>query len=158
MSEYSFEGLPFIGWFTQYVGRTFRSEGVGSSSNNTEPFTNEEENTLWKEGIMETHSPQSLLTIFFTMGRDAAYKVVRNRYLKLSQFRKIENVYIYTENTSNNRSGSFKQLHSENKTVTLMRNETGGKDAMPTCLMSILNDCHHKRLEMKFSILLFGEV
>ncbi len=110
--------------------RKLRSEGVGSSSKNAEPFTKEEENTLWKDGIMGTHSPQSLLNaIFFYNGKRCCLRGgEEHRNLKLSQFWKIENGYIiYTENTSKNHSGSFKQLHLENKTVTIMRNETGGK-------------------------------
>jgi len=41
--------------------------------------------------------------------------------LRVCQFRKIEDGYIYTENVSKNRSGGLGQLNLANKSVKLMR-------------------------------------
>ena len=47
-----------------------------------------------------------------------------HRNLKLSQFKKNDIGYIYTENCSKNRPGGYKQLNTANKIVTIVRSTT----------------------------------
>jgi len=142
--------------------RKLRAEGVGSSSKNAEPFTKDEENCLWKQGTVGIHSPNSLLNaIFFYNGKGCCLRGgEEHRNLKLSQFQKIDNGYIYTENTSKNRSGSFKLLHLENKKVTIMRNDTAGQRCHAYLLdqyikrlppQAFINDVFYLRPLMKFN-------
>ena len=42
-----------------------------------------------------------------------------HRNLKISQFKKNENGYVYTENSSKNRSGGMAQMQVSNKTVPI---------------------------------------
>ncbi len=48
-------------WYVRGKLKKLRAEGVGATSKNAEPFTKEEENKLWKSGVMGTDSPQALL-------------------------------------------------------------------------------------------------
>ena len=41
------------------------SDGVGSEKNSAQPFTKEDENILWEQGVMGARSPASLLRAVF---------------------------------------------------------------------------------------------
>ncbi len=106
------------------IFKKLRAEGVGATSKNAEPFTKEEENKLWKSGVMMgTDSPQALLnSIFFYNGKGCCLRGgEEHRNLRVSQFQRVEGGYIYTENASKNRSGGFAQLNIANKSVKIMR-------------------------------------
>ena len=73
--------------------RKLRSEGVGAVQKHAEPFNKDEENSLWKSGVMGTHTPQALFNaIFYYNGKGCCLRGgEEHRNLKLSQFRKIDN-------------------------------------------------------------------
>ena len=50
--------------------KQLRSDGVGSEKHSAQPFTKEDENRLWEQGVMGTRSPASLYELCFsTMAR-----------------------------------------------------------------------------------------
>lgn len=73
------------------------SDGVVSEKQSAQPFTKEDENKLWEQGIMGTRSPASLLqAVFFYNGKNFCLRGgEEHRSLKLSQFRRTQNGYVY---------------------------------------------------------------
>lgn len=65
---------------------------------------------------MNVTTPRGLQNaVFFTIGKLFCLK--EDRALKLSQLQRDSDKYVYYENVSKNRSGSFKQLHVRSKVV-----------------------------------------
>jgi hypothetical protein len=99
------------------------SDGIGRQVNHTEVISVEEEQKLWESGVLGVSNPLSLQNaVFYTIGKMLCLRGgVEHRALKLSQLqrRTQPDHYIYSENVSKNRNGSFKQLHIKNKTVCL---------------------------------------
>ena len=90
--------------------RKLRSDGVGSSSKAAAVFTREDEDKLWDLGVLGTENPKALLrAVFFLNGKNFSLRGgEEHRSLRFTQIeRKLDpNCYIYTENTSKNRTGS----------------------------------------------------
>ena len=101
------------------VYRKLRSDGIGTRKKCTETFTKEEENQLWESGVLGIDNPTSLLrAVFFSNGKNFCLRGDNeHRNLRLSQLKRTENGYVYTENVSKNRSGGLAQLHVKNKLV-----------------------------------------
>ena len=59
-----------------------------------------------------------------------------HRFLKLSQLKRTDEKYVYYENVSKNRNGSFTQLHVQSKIVPLYPNEAMG-DCCPVSILEI---------------------
>ena len=99
------------------------SDGIGRQVNHTEVISVEEEQKLWESGVLGVSNPLSLQNaVFYTIGKMLCLRGgVEHRALKLSQLqrRTQPDHYIYSENVSKNRNGSFKQLHIKNKTVPI---------------------------------------
>ena len=89
--------------------KELRQQGVGSESKHAEIISKEEEDMLWKSGVMGTHSPQALFNaVFFFNGKNFCLRGGQeHRGLKLSQFKKKDDKYIYTENASKNHQGGL---------------------------------------------------
>ena len=104
--------------------KELRQQGVGSESKHAEIISKEEEDMLWKSGVMGTHSPQALFNaVFFFNGKNFCLRGGQeHRGLKLSQFKKEDDKYIYTENASKNRQGGLAQMRLENKCVPIHAN------------------------------------
>ncbi len=85
---------------------------------------------------MNTSTPRGLLNAaFYTVGKMFCLKGGQeHRFLKLSQIQRTEVKYIYRENVSKNRNGSFKQLHVQKKVVPVYPNPDIGE----RCPVSIL--------------------
>ena len=96
--------------------RKLHETGIGSKVKNTELITKEEENKLWMCGEMGTDSPTALQNaVFFSNGKNFCLRGgEEHRNLKLSQFERLQDPdrYVYHENCSKNRSGTFHQLHA----------------------------------------------
>ena len=110
------------------VYRKLRAKGVGAQRHHTETFSREEENRLWESGVLGVDDPTKLLrAVFFNNGKVFCLRGgEEHRSLKLSQFKRTENGYKYTENSSKNRSGGLAQLHLKNKSVDVYRNPEAG--------------------------------
>ena len=76
---------------------------------------------MWAKGVLGIDTPESLLsTVFYYNGKNFCLRGGKeHRALKLSQIVRHHDPahYVYTENGSKNRSGSFNQLRVESKSV-----------------------------------------
>ena len=110
------------------VFRKLRASGVGAEKKTAEPFTKEEEAQLWESGVIGDHAPRALLrAIFFYNGKNFCLRGgEEHRQLRLSQLKRTQDGYTYTENASKNRAGGLAQLRVENKCVQVLRNEDAG--------------------------------
>ena len=103
--------------------KQLRTDSVGAEKHSSQPFTKAEENQLWEKGVMVTGSPASLLrAVLFYNGKSFCLRRGEEcRSLKLSQLKRTEKGYFYTENVSKNRQGGVSQLKLENKCVEIRR-------------------------------------
>ena len=119
--------------------RELRSLGVCAEVKRTSTISKEEENLLWEKGVVGVSTPESLFrAVFFYNGKNFCLRGGKeHRALKISQIvrHKDPNHYVYTENGSKNRSGSFNQLRVENKCVPVFP----CADASVRCHVSILD-------------------
>ena len=108
--------------------RQLRAEGVGAEKHSVEPFTKGDENKLWELGIMGAHSPTSLLrAVFFYNVKNICLRGgEEHRNLKLSQLKRTQKGYIYTENASKNRQGGISRLKLKNKSIEILENRDIG--------------------------------
>ena len=99
------------------------SEGLGTKVKSADVFTEEDEQLLWRSGILSLKDPKSLQNAaFYTVGKMFCLRGgVEHRALKLSQFKRMTDPdrYTYYENVSKNHNGSFKNLHVKHKVVPL---------------------------------------
>ena len=134
-------GRPEIDFFKEQAYAEFRATldaemkrlkqaGTGSRKRQAEPLTEEEEELLWKKGILGDHCPQALLnSVFFFNGVCFALRSGdehrRLRY-KDSQIQIIEKPgerahLIYTEDSSKNNQGGLKGRKMAAKKLYIMR-------------------------------------
>ena len=96
------------------VARKLREDGVGASVKHTATISHEEEDQLWRDGVLGLRTPAAVLnTVFFLNGKTMCLRGGReHKALKLSQFVFGSDAggdfVVYTENGSKNRSGSYK--------------------------------------------------
>ena len=111
------------------IFRRLRTENVGTIVKHAEVFTREEEQALWEKGTLGTTSPKSLLNaVFFLNGKNFCLRGgEEHRRLALSQVVRHYNPdhYIYTENGSKNRKGTFTERHIANKVVPIYATKAG---------------------------------
>jgi hypothetical protein len=107
--------------FTTPLTSIFTSCGIGRKVKQSEVISKEEEQRLWESGFLGVADPKSLQNaVFYTLGKMLCLRGgMEHRLLKLSQLerRRQPDHYVYSENVSKNRNGSFKQLHVKSKTV-----------------------------------------
>ena len=112
------------------VFRELRSSGVGSDSKSAEAITKEEEAQLMEQGVLGTDSPRALLrAAFFLNGKNFCLRGgEEHRCLKLSQIKRYSapDHYVYTENSSKNRSGGMAQMRVANKVVPIYATPEAG--------------------------------
>ena len=106
------------------VLRELRLQGVGSESKEAQPFTKEEEESLWESGVLSTTNAKGLLrAVFFLNRKNFCLRWwEEHRQLKLSQLKKFTDPLrcAYTENSSKNRSGGLAQMRVKNKVVPIV--------------------------------------
>ena len=99
------------------------STGIGRDVKHARVLTTDDEEKLWRNGVMGTKTPKALQNAaFFIVGKMfCLHGGVELRDLKPSQVQRHRNPdrYIYSENVSKNRNGTFKQLNIANKVVPL---------------------------------------
>ena len=102
---------------------SLHADGIGIMVKHAEVITPDEEMKLWSSGVMGLHTPASLQNaVFYTVGKMFCLRGGQeHRSLRISQFIRLQEPdrYVYHENTSKNRNGSFKQLHIKPKIVPL---------------------------------------
>ena len=115
-----------------------RKNGIGAEVKHTPIVTKEEEDQLWRSGVMGTDTPKQLLqTVFFYVGKVFCLRGgVEQRGLKVSQFQRKYNPehYVYIENGSKNNSGA--NVRVENKVVPVYANLESGQ----RCLVPLLDN------------------
>ena len=96
------------------VFQELRQDGVSSKTKSAETFSKEEENELWETGILGIDSPKALSwAVFFLNGKNLYLREGKeHKNLKLSQVKRHTNPdqYVYTKNSSKNRSGGLGQM------------------------------------------------
>ena len=100
------------------------STGFGREVNHARVLMKEDEDRLWRTGVMGTITPKALQNAaFYTVGGRMFSHCggVEMRSLKNSQVQRYTNPYryVYTELVSKTSNGTFKNLHIANKTVPL---------------------------------------
>ncbi len=116
--------------------RELHQEGLGTEKE-TAVITKDEENQLWKSGILGLHSPK-LRTVFFYVGKLFCLRGrEEHRALKASQLKRLQDPdrYVYTEHGSKNRSGGLSHMKVKNKVVPVIANPANGD----RCLVRILD-------------------
>ena len=107
------------------------SIGIGRDTKHARVLSKEDEEKLWKSGVVGTRSPKGLQNAaFLTVGKMFSLRGgVELRELKPSQIQRQSNPdhYVYTENVSKTRNGTFKQLHVPNKVVPLFKCPQAGE-------------------------------
>ena len=112
------------------LDRKLRSEGVGAEKHLAKPFTIDDENKFWSLGEMGMNTPVSLLqAVFYYNGKIFCLRGgEEHRNLKVSQFRRTEKGYTYTETSSKNCQGGMSQLKLKKKCIEIVENkEAGGR-------------------------------
>ena len=127
------------------VYRKLQSDGVGMNVKHCEPFSREEETTLWKSGVLSISNPKCLQrAIFYYVGKHFCIRGgEEQRSLKPSQFVRSSNPdsYTYVEHGSKNRPGGIDQMNLENKCVKCV----AIPENRPMCLVYLL-DLYLKKL------------
>ena len=113
------------------LSKKLLNDGIGAKKKQARVVTMEEEETLWKKGVMGLHSPVALqnATFFYCGIYFCLRGGVEHRDLTLNQFElkevphptkqgKTVKCITYTEHGSKNRQGLVHQVHLENKMVT----------------------------------------
>ena len=93
----------------EYTFSDLRRTGVGAEVKHTPVITKEEENQIWRTGVMGTDTPKQLLnTVFFCVGKVFCLRGVEQRSLKISQFQRhcSPDHYVYIENGVKKQFGS----------------------------------------------------
>ena len=137
--RYARETNPSIDFFKDKLFASFRrtldaemkrlrSCGIGVTTKRAEPITPEEEEAMWKCGVLGSDSPQTLIdTIFYMCGLYFALRSGQeHRQLLLNQVELLENgeqsCIVYTENVSKNNPGGLQHRKVKAKQVTQYAN------------------------------------
>lgn len=119
--------------------RMLHSEGIGCEVKETPTISKEEENELWRAGILGLHCPKALFrATFFYVGKAFCLRGRdEHRSLKVSQFERkySPDSYVYTEHGSKNRNGGLSHIRIKNKIVPVFANPEAGD----RCVVKILD-------------------
>ncbi len=112
-----------------YYFNKLHSDGVGRKVKHAETISLEEDNSIWRSGLMDLNTPKGLQNAtFYTVGKFFCLRGGQeHRCLKLSQLQRGDGKYIYHENVSKNRNGSFRQLHLSAKVVPVFASVEAGE-------------------------------
>ena len=101
--------------------RQLHETGIGRRVKHEEVVSKEEKDRLWKQNCMGAANPKALVNaVFYLNGKNFCLRGgEEHRNLKLSQLQRLSQPdrWIYHENCSKNRAGTFKQLHLASKVV-----------------------------------------
>ena len=116
--------------FNVTLDNSLRADGVGVDSMRIETITSDEEDQLWRSGVLSVDSPKGLLRcVFFYNGkcfclRDGG----EHRDLCISWLQRLRNPdrYVYSEKSSKNGQGGLLQSRLDHKTVTITTSPSVG--------------------------------
>ena len=118
----------------------FLSDGIGSSSSKTEGISSEEEDMLWKSGVINLKTPKGLLrAAFFVCGKCFCLRGgSEHRNLTLSHFQRLykPDRYVYRERASKNKQGGLRHLRMEHKVVSIVSDQSAG-DRCPLFILDL---------------------
>ena len=121
------------------------SKGIGANVKSAVTISYEDEDVLWKEGVLGYNSPRTLLnTVFFYVGLFFSLRGGQEqRDLSWQNFKRVpadvevydsESYYECVEFVSKNNQHRFRDIHVKNKTVKAYANCSSDK-----CLVRIVN-------------------
>ena len=94
------------------------ASGLGREVKHAQVISEDDEEKLWKSGVLGTSSPQALQNaVFYTVGKVFSQRGgVEMQSLCSSQIKRFREPdrYVYTENVSKTNNGTFKKLHVSN--------------------------------------------
>ena len=97
------------------------ASGLGREVKHARVLSKDDEEKLWKSGVLGISSPRSLQNaVFYSVGKVFSLRGgVEMRSLSISQIKRYQDPdrYVYTENVSKTNSGTFKKLHTKSKVV-----------------------------------------
>ena len=99
------------------IFRGLREKNIGTSTSHHQPFDKDEIDHLWATGVLGTGNPLSLLNaVFFYTGMQFCLRGGdEHQKLRLEQIKREETGYVYYENGSKNRKGTFSERGMSNK-------------------------------------------
>ena len=95
--------------------------GLGRQAKHARVLSDDDEDRLWRSGVLGTSSPQTLQNaVFYMVGK--AFSLcggIEMRSLAILQVKRFKHPdrYVYTENVSKTNSGTFRKLHISTKVV-----------------------------------------
>ena len=129
---------------------------IGTQPKRAEIFTKEEESLLLEAGTLGLDIPQALLNaVFFLNGKNFCLRGgEEHQSLKISQITCCDKPvsYMYVENGSKNRSGTFSQKYIPNKSVPIYANAMLGDHCHIRVLDTYISKLPKMRLKRMFSI------
>ena len=133
-SNHAFKKLHNI---MEYLFQELSKEGVSAETKHAEIVTKDEENLVWSSGVMGMHAPKALLNaVFYYNGKNFCLRGGQEHWdLKLSQFTRKEDHYLYTEYSSKNRQGGWAQMRLEKKCIPIFEQ----KDVSERCRVRLLD-------------------
>ena len=95
--------------------------GIGCEIKHSEIISKKDESQLWDTNVLNLSVPKGLLrAVCYYNGKNFCLRGgVEHRNLKLSQFKRCSDHYLYTENVSKNYQGGLAELRIENKIVPI---------------------------------------
>ena len=121
------------------------STGIGREIKHARVLTKDDEEKLWRSGIMGTNTPKALQNVvFYMVGKMfSLHGGIEMRQIKISQVKRCTDPdrYVYTELVSKTNSGMFKKLHVTSKVVPMFASAEAGE----RCLVQIL-DLYYSKL------------
>ena len=111
---------------------------------NAELISKADENKLWRSGVLGTSTPRSLFnTVFFYNGKNFCLRGEEHRQLHLSQLKRFSDSdhYVYYENCSKNRAGTFRQKRIKWYQYTVLAWKSAKKDATSICSPEATKRC-----------------
>ena len=95
--------------------------GLGRQVKHARVLSDDDEDKLWRSGVLGTSSPQMLQNaVFYMVGKAFSLRGgTEMRSLAISQIKRFRDPdrYVYTENASKTNSGTFRKLHISTKVV-----------------------------------------
>ena len=122
-----------------------RKKGVGAEVKRTPVITKEEEDQLWRAGVMAIDTLKQLLnTVFFYVGKVFCLRGgVEQRGLKISQFQRrySPDHYVYVENGS--KTTREPTLGLKTRLSRFIQIQNVCQDVLCLCLINTSQNCHH---------------
>jgi hypothetical protein len=120
--------------------RQLREKGVGAKPKSAPIISSEEDDILWKKGILGIDTPKGLFNaVFYLNGKNFHLRGEEHKFLQISQVQYFQDPerYEYVEGGSKNHCGGLQEITScsRNKVVPILANPQAGS----RCHVHVLN-------------------